>query len=106
MERYSQHIMRIFALAGICAFTILVGLQLYSSLLRKNELIRERDAIELRLQQARIDEIRLRGELEYYSIPENFEKELRARFNYRREGEKLIIIVPRNSSSSPSTSTQ
>lgn len=106
MERYSQHIMRILAVAGVCVFTILVGLQIYSSLARKNELVRERDDIESRLKEAQIDAMRLRGELEYYSMPENFEKELRARFNYRKEGEKLIIIVPRNSSSSQSTSTQ
>ena len=32
--------------------------------------------------------------------PDNLEKELRARFNYKAIGEKMIIIVPENSSTS------
>jgi cell division protein FtsB len=36
----------------------------------------------------------LRKEIDYLSWPENLEKELRARFNYKKPGEKMIIIVP------------
>ena len=36
----------------------------------------------------------LQADLEYYARPENLEKELRSRFNYKKPGEKLIIIVP------------
>jgi hypothetical protein len=35
----------------------------------------------------------LRNDLDHYLNPDNLEKELRARFNYRKEGEKLIIMV-------------
>jgi len=37
----------------------------------------------------------LNGQLEYLANPENLLKEVKSRFNYRREGEKLIIIVPK-----------
>ena len=37
--------------------------------------------------------------------PANLEKELRARFNYREPGEKLIIIVPQAGSGSSSQSS-
>ena len=37
---------------------------------------------------------RLQAELDFYANPENFMKELRARFNYRVQGEKTLILVP------------
>lgn len=40
------------------------------------------------------DSRNLKSDLEYLKIPENLEKELRSRFNYKKPGEKLIIIVP------------
>ncbi len=40
------------------------------------------------------DNSELRSDLEYFSEPENLEKELRSRFNYKNPGEKLIIVVP------------
>ncbi len=38
--------------------------------------------------------------IDYFSDPHNLEKELRARFNYRLPGEKLIIVVPEQNNSS------
>ncbi len=38
----------------------------------------------------------LEKEVEYFSYPENLIKELKSKFNYREEGEKIIIIVPGN----------
>ena len=37
----------------------------------------------------------LNDQLKYLANPENLLKEVKSRFNYRREGEKLIIIVPK-----------
>ena len=51
------------------------------------------------LEKARADYSRLESDFNYYLNPENLEKELRARFNYRQPGENLIIIIPRTSSS-------
>lgn len=36
----------------------------------------------------------LAAEIEYFKKPENLLKELRSQFNYKIEGEKMIIIVP------------
>ncbi|MEE8131933.1 MAG: septum formation initiator family protein [Candidatus Paceibacterota bacterium] len=36
----------------------------------------------------------LKSEIEYFSEPENLEKELKTKFNYRKPGEKMMIIVP------------
>lgn len=35
----------------------------------------------------------LQADLTYFAEPENLLKELRARFNYKKPGEKLIIVV-------------
>ena len=36
----------------------------------------------------------LAARVEYFKIPENLLKELKAQFNYKEAGEELIIIVP------------
>lgn len=36
----------------------------------------------------------IQSEIEYFSYPENLEKELRQKFNYKKPGEKMIIIIP------------
>lgn len=40
------------------------------------------------------ENLSFQADLEYFSNPENLEKELRGRFNYKKPGEKLIILVP------------
>lgn len=37
---------------------------------------------------------RLSADLEYISLPSNFEKEIRSRFNFQFKDEKTIIVVP------------
>ena len=38
------------------------------------------------------NEIKL--EIKYFQLPENFQKELRSKLNYKKPGEKMIIITP------------
>ena len=73
-----------------------LGRQIYSFLGRQGELKAEFAEVEAKLDRAKADQEKFQAELDYYLNPVNLEKELRARFNYRRPGEKLIIIVPRN----------
>jgi cell division protein FtsB len=40
------------------------------------------------------ENLQFQADLEYFSNPENLEKELRGRFNYKKPDEKLIILVP------------
>ncbi len=37
----------------------------------------------------------LQSRIEYFRIPENLVKELKSQFNYKEEGEQLLIIVPK-----------
>ena len=36
---------------------------------------------------------KIKSEIEYFSLPENLEKELRSKFNYKKPEEKMIIVV-------------
>lgn len=47
----------------------------------------------------------LKDEMAYIANPENLEKELRARFNYRSPNEKLMIIVPEGNAPTSTTSS-
>ncbi|MEN9341810.1 MAG: hypothetical protein RIQ54_66 [Candidatus Parcubacteria bacterium] len=50
------------------------------------------------------DHNNLQRDLEYLQQPDNLEKELRSRFNYRKHDETLVIIVPDSVTSTTSSS--
>jgi cell division protein FtsB len=64
------------------------------------EATREMEALHRQLEDMRRDRAMLHEELKYFKRPENLEKELRARFNYREPDEKTIIVVPKSNTSS------
>jgi hypothetical protein len=39
----------------------------------------------------------IKDDISYFTSPQNLEKELRGEFNYKKPGEKMIIIVPESS---------
>ena len=76
------------------AFFIFFGFQIYKINLeaagansKLSELKSEKAAMES-------DNDSLKAQIEYFADPRNLGKELRARFNVRLPGEKLIIVVP------------
>ena len=87
-----------FVYSVFLAFFILFGYQIYKISLeaagansKLSELRSEKDAVES-------DNNSLKSQIEYFTDPRNLEKELRARFNVRLPGEKLIIVVPKQDS--------
>lgn len=65
--------------------------QLYSY---NGELQKTFSVLGSKLSQFKKDNSELQADLEYFSNPKNLEKELRSRFNYKKPGEKMIIVVP------------
>jgi len=57
------------------------------------------------LETLRIEKAKLMGDLQYLLVPENLEKELKARFHFKRPGEKLIILVPEERRATTTSST-
>ncbi len=73
---------------------IAVLTQVYFILREKNQLKDSLENLNRRLETLLKENDNLQSEIEYFSHSENLEKELRARFNYKKLGEKMMIIVP------------
>jgi cell division protein FtsB len=85
--------MKIAAAIILSIALVFVGTQIFSSLKEKRSLSQSFADLENRLQDAQAQEQDLSTEANYLSDPANLEKELRARFNYTKPGETMIIIV-------------
>jgi len=90
------------AIAGaLTLFLVFAVWQIYVFYGRRAEARARYEAADKELEAAKLDNERLRAEIEYYANPENLEKELRARFNYRDPDEKTLIFVAPASSTQP-----
>ncbi len=75
---------------------VLIGVsaQVYLILKESNGLKKDLDDLNGRIGALVKENSDLKSEIEYFSIPENLEKELKSRFNYKEVGEKMMIVVP------------
>ena len=86
--------MRLFIIIILALVLIGVSTQIYFILKERSQLKADLDNLNNRLQALSKENSELNSEIEYFSVPENLEKELKARRNYRKPDEKMIIIVP------------
>ena len=56
--------------------------------------IDELESLQAQIQDIKEESERIAEDVEYYSDPHNLEKELKSRFNYKKIGEELLIVVP------------
>jgi len=94
--------MKIASIVVLSLFLILTGVQVYSFVAQEWSLGSQLADVQTNLTKAKTQETSLQEENQYLSNPENLEKELRARFNYKKPGETMVIIVP-NTTSTTST---
>jgi cell division protein FtsB len=93
-------------IAGIVALSlvlIFVGVQVYSFMSQEGQLGNDLADVQASLVKAQTEETSLQEEDQYLSNPTNLEKEIRERFNYKKPGETMVIIVPATSSTASST---
>ncbi len=90
--------MKIAVVAILVVFLGVLGNEIYFFSQKNAENESQYQKIKAELGQAQTDLEKTKADLNYYANPANLEKELRARFNYRLGGEKMIIIVPSASS--------
>ncbi|MGC9598770.1 MAG: septum formation initiator family protein [Minisyncoccia bacterium] len=90
---------------AVILFVVLVsaGARVYAFFAQEKQLSADLADIQTRLTKAQYDEASLQSEAQYLANPLNLEKELRARFNYKKPGETMIIIVPAQSSTATTT---
>jgi cell division protein FtsB len=86
--------MRVFVIIILSIILAAVFVQMYFIFKERNRLKADLDNLDNRLQALVKENIDLKSEIEYFSHPENLEKELRERFNYKNPGEKMMIVVP------------
>lgn len=75
-------------------FFIFFGYQIYKISLEAAEANSKLAEFKSEKEAMESDNRSLKAQIEYFADPRNLEKELRARFNVRLPGEKLIIVVP------------
>ena len=95
--------MKVAGIIFLCVVLVLVGIRTYSFFAQERQLSRDLADIQARLTKAQYDETNLQSEVQYLANPLNLEKELRARFNYKKPGETMIIIVPAQTSTATTT---
>ena len=85
------------AIVGITALVLVIGFlafEVWTEYSRKSVALSSYEELERSLNAARLETQRLKGEVNFYGSPENIEKEARARFNYKRVDEGMLILVP------------
>jgi cell division protein FtsB len=82
----------IFFILGAVVLAVIT--QIYFILKERSELKTELEKLAASLDALNEENGFLMSEINYFSNPENLEKELRSKFNYRDAGEKMMIIVP------------
>ena len=98
--------MKLAAVIILSALFVLVGAQVYKFWGQANVAMRDYFDLQEKVNAAKQDNAKFQTELDYYSNPANLEKELRARFNYKEPGEKMIIIVPSVQTSTTSSTVR
>ena len=95
--------MRIAAITILLIALALIGSRVYAFFVQERGLSSALADVQARLTKAKADEANLQSEVQYLANPLNLEKELRARFNYKKPGETMIVIVPTESSTATDT---
>ena len=95
--------MKYFAIVVLSIILLFVGIKVFSFWGEEQQLSNAFNDIENRLTSVKANEEILQSDVQYLANPLNLEKELRSRFNYKKQGEKMIIIVPQQSSTTSST---
>lgn len=90
--------MKIAAAVVLFIVLIYIGARIVSFFGQEHQLNAQLAEVQTELTKAQYNEESLQEEMAYLANPINLEKELRARFNYKKPGETMIIIVPAQSS--------
>lgn len=98
--------MKPFTIAVLMLVLIFVGMKVYSFWGQEKQLSRDLADIEARLAAAKTNEANLQSDVKYLTNPLNLEKEIRSRFNYKKQGETMVVIVSDQSSTASSSSGQ
>ncbi len=78
----------------LIAILLVILTQIYLILKERYQLKKELADLNSRLDFLVKENVFLKSEINHFSYPENLEKKLRSKFNYKKPGEEIIIITP------------
>lgn len=79
------------------ALFLVIGYQVFNLNSRRAELASRLGVVNEKIEKLETENRNLQTDLEYFVDLENLAKEFKSQFNYKRPGEKLIIVVPESS---------
>jgi len=95
--------MKIAAIVFLSLAIIFLGVKIISFWGQERSLNAQLDAIQAQLAKTQTQGAYLQQDVQYLANPANLEKELRSRFNYKKPGENMVIIVPNETSTATSS---
>ncbi|EKD24090.1 MAG: hypothetical protein ACD_81C00112G0002 [uncultured bacterium] len=81
-------------IALLAIIIIVVSIQAFGLFRKGNDMGNQLQASKEKVEMLNKENESLQEQLDYFSREENLEKELRAKFNYKNPGEKVMIITP------------
>lgn len=90
----SGKVKRIIILVILTSLVLVIGFQVYSLNSERLDLKRSLSDVNNRVSFLEIENISLENDLNFFSDTENLAKAFKSQFNYKRPGEKLIIVIP------------
>ena len=79
---------------GLIVLTAVLGLETIILFRKQSALKKELQDIKNNIESLAKENDELQSRINYFSKPENLEKELRSKFNYKLPDEKMMIITP------------
>lgn len=89
-------VMRLIVNVILLIFAIAVGTQLYRLHIQRNNLQARFSSVTEEIETLENENENLKNDIRYFDEPDNVAKELKAQFNYKKPGEKLLIVIPNN----------
>lgn len=98
--------MRFLKLSLIAVLVAILVWAGYSLVRQKNEVNKEILNLSEATKKIGNENASLQNSIKYLELPENLVKESKARFNYKNNGEQMIIVVPEATDTATSSGTQ
>jgi cell division protein FtsB len=78
----------------LIAVIVFLGWQFFNLYIKNISLERSSNEINSKISSIQAENKDLASDINYFSNPENQEKELKSKTNYKNPGEKMFIIIP------------
>ena len=86
--------MRVLVIIALALLLSVISFQFYNVYDKSRKLNNQLSEVEAGIELLNKENSSLLADIEYFKDPRNLIKEFKSKFNYKKQGEKLIIVVP------------